>query len=131
MATIIDHGDQVSLLTTTPRAIAMVSVEWSPWHRKSRHVLAALEDTREHWTVRSVSFFELWPEREQGIRGWYNQLCQSYAPEFELHGHVFGPLWWLVDGDIVGCQLKPYELGLRVLQARSASLLEARSATSS
>ena len=106
------------------RAIAVVSVPWSPWPRKSRVVLAALEDSRDVWLPGlAVEFFDLWPEREDELNRWYEGMCQSHAPRFELHGHGYGPLWWLAGGAVLDCLTKPYEQPLESLQQRSATLL--------
>jgi hypothetical protein len=43
----------------------------------------------------------------------------------ELHGHGYGPLWWLAGGVVLVCLTKPYERPLASLQQRSAALLQA------
>jgi len=48
-------------------------------------------------------------------------MCRDHAA-FELHGHGYGPLWWLADGVILDCLTKPYEPRLRSLKERSAVL---------
>ena len=113
-------------MLAAPRAIALISVPWSPWPRKSRDVLAALESSRQLWSPgASVMFFDLWPEREDELNRWYEGLCQSHAPRLELHGHGYGPLWWLAGGVVLECLTRPYEQPLASLQRRSAALLRA------
>jgi hypothetical protein len=105
------------------RAIVLVSVPWSPWPGKSREVLAALEATRGHWSPdASVEFFDLWPERNEELNRWYDKLCADLSPQFELHGHGYGPLWWLAEGDVLECLTKPYEHALETLRRRSAEI---------
>jgi hypothetical protein len=124
MAHVIERVQQVPALLTAPRAVALVSVPWSPWPQKSRDVLAVLERSRELWLPDTpVEFFDLWPERDDKLNRWYEGICQSHALRFELHGHGYGPLWWLAGGVVLGCQTKPYELPLESLQERAAAYL--------
>jgi hypothetical protein len=44
---VIQSMEQLSAMQSASRAIALVSVPWSPWPRKSREMLAALESTRK------------------------------------------------------------------------------------
>jgi hypothetical protein len=123
MARVVERMDQVPALLAAPRAVALVSVPWSPWPRKSRDVLVALERNRESWLPGApVEFFDLWPEREDELNSWYEGMCHSHAPRFELHGHGYGPLWWLAGGVVLECQTKPYELPLEALRERSAAI---------
>jgi hypothetical protein len=69
--TVIERVQQVPALLAAPRAIALVSVPWSPWPRKSRQVLAALEGSRPMWSPGApVECFDLWPEREGELNRW-------------------------------------------------------------
>jgi len=122
VAIALERFDQVSALLAAPRAIVLVTVAWSPWPSRSRHVLGALEETQDRWLPDApVTFFDLWPEREAELDRWYEGLCATYAPRFELHGHGYGPLWWLAAGAIVDCLTKPYLYPLAELQERSRS----------
>ena len=86
-----------------------------------RSVLDALEASQREWAANSpVGFFVLWPEEEDELRRWYEELCRQHAPRFELHGHGYAPLWWLVEGQVVDCMSRPYEASVPVLQSRSA-----------
>lgn len=112
-------------MLSASHTIALVSVPWSPWPRKSREVLAALESTRGQWSPDSpAEFFDLWPERDDELNRWYEALCVSSSPRFELHGHGYGPLWWLAEGKVLGCLTKPYDHTLEDLQQRSAALFQ-------
>lgn len=127
MATVIDSLGLLPAMHAAPRAIALVAVAWSPWHRRSRLVLDALEASRAEWSPNSpVGFFVLWPEEEDELRRWYEELCRQHAPRFELHGHGYGPLWWLVEGQVVDCMSRPYEAGRPALQERSARAFRTR-----
>jgi hypothetical protein len=123
MMHVVDNMRQASAMLSASHAIAVVSVPWSPWPRKSRQVLAALGSTRGHWSPDSfVEFFDLWPERDGELNRWYDALCASASPWFELHGHGYGPLWWLASGKVLECITKPYEYSLEELQQRSAAV---------
>src|SRR5262245_43923015 len=99
MANNVERIEQVPLMLTSERAIALVSVPWSPGPVLSRRVLAALESNQEQWLPGVlVAFFDLWPEREEALLAWYEEQCRLHWPRFELHGHGWGPLWWLVRG---------------------------------
>src|SRR5262249_36958422 len=79
MSVVVERVQQVPPMLAAPRAVALVSVPWSPWPRKSRDVLAALEDSREQWSPDApVEFFDLWPEREDELYRWYEDMCQSH-----------------------------------------------------
>jgi hypothetical protein len=125
MAHVIEKIRQVSQIQWAGRAIVLVSVPWSPWPSKSREVLAALESTQMQWSRgASARFFDLWPERDGELNHWYETLCIHGSPLFTLHGHGYGPLWWLAEGRILDCLPKPYEYSLESLQQRSAALFE-------
>jgi hypothetical protein len=127
MVQVVENMQQATLMLSASRAIALVSVPWSPWPRKSRDVLDALESTRGQWFPDShVEFFELWPERDSDLNRWYDALCVSASPRFELHGHGYGPLWWLAAGKVLDCITKPYEYPQEELQQRSAAVFRAR-----
>jgi|GEM_PF-6912094 hypothetical protein len=124
MAIIVERGQQLPAMLAAPRAIALVSVPWSPWPRKSRDVLTALERSRELWLPdATVEFYDLWPEEDDELNRWYVGMCQSHATRFELHGHGYGPLWWLAGGVVLECLTRPYAQPLELLQQRSAALL--------
>ncbi len=128
MATTIERLQQVPVMLAAPRAVTLVSVPWSPWPRKSREVLAELERTRGLWSPGTeVEFFDLWPERDGELNAWYDRTCRDYSPGFELHGHGYGPLWWLSRGVVIGCLTEPYEERLPDLQKYSADLLNTAS----
>jgi hypothetical protein len=123
MAEVVKTMGQVFRMLSASRAIVLVSVPWSPWPRKSREVLAALESTQKQWAFNaSVEFFDLWPESEEALTGWYEELCITSSPRFVLHGHGYGPLWWLAEGKVLSCLAKPYEYPMEELQQRSKSL---------
>jgi hypothetical protein len=120
MATVVERYGQVSLMLAEPLAVTLVSVPWSPWPKRARDVLAALEASRDEWWPESpVAFFDLWPERDAALLQWYKDLCAEHSPQFELHGHGYGPLWWLTSGVIADCLKRPYELPLIQVQGRS------------
>jgi hypothetical protein len=125
---VIEHVDsmrQVPAMLAARRAVAVISVPWSPWPRKSRELLAVLEQNREQWSPGTpVQFFDLWPEQEEELYCWYEQLCEQYAPRLALHGHGYGPLWWLTRGVVLDCLYKPYEFPLEELQQRSQVVFE-------
>ncbi|MBI1833103.1 MAG: hypothetical protein HY040_08785 [Planctomycetes bacterium] len=122
MAHLVEKMRQVYSMLSAARAIVLVSVPWSPWPRKSRDVLAALESTQEQWfTDASVEFFDLWPERDDELKRWYESLFANSAPRFQLHGHGYGPLWWLSEGKVLECLTEPYVFSLEALQQRSAA----------
>jgi hypothetical protein len=119
MPIVVERMDQVAPMFSVPRAIALVSVPWSPWPLRSRQMLNQLERSREDWLPSApLAFFDLWPEREKALHAWYDELCEFCFPKFELHGHGYGPFWWLTDGEIVDCLTKPYEHTLEALQQR-------------
>src|SRR5215813_9873275 len=102
MVVAVEGAAQLPALLAAPRAIVLVSVPWSPWPRKSRDALAALEASREQWSPNApVAFFALWPEGEDALNRWYEGLCEQYSPRFELHGHGYGPLWWVAGGAVL------------------------------
>jgi hypothetical protein len=72
-----------------------------------------------------VEFFDLWPERDDELNGWYDKQCLDLAPWFELHGHGYGPLWFLARGQVLDCLNKPYEYRLADLQRRAADIFAA------
>jgi hypothetical protein len=122
MATVINKMEQLSAMLAAPRAISLLAVAWSPWHRLSLPKLEALESTREQWSPQaSVDFFALWPENDRELNRWYDELCRQQSTQFELHGHGYAPLWWLTNGIIVDCLAKPYQESLAALQTRSAA----------
>lgn len=126
MAHVVQTMAQMHPMLSASRAIVLVSVPWSPWPRKSRDMLAALESTLGHWSRGpAVGFFDLWPECDGELNRWYEVLCANSSPQFELHGHGYGPLWWLAEGEVLDCLSRPYEYTLESLQQRSAGLFEA------
>ena len=132
MVNVIDNIELLPPLLAAPRAIALVAVPWSPWHAWSRRVLDALESSRALWLPGGqVQFFVLWPERDEKLNPWYEELCQAHYPRFELHGHGYAPLWWLAEGQIMDCLTKPYEMSLEDLQQRSRRAFENNRATAS
>ena len=121
MVHVVENMRQASQLLSAPRAIVLVSVPWSPWPHKSREVLIALDSTRAFWSPAIVvEFFDLWPERDHELNRWYEALCISLSPRFELHGHGYGPLWWLANGKVLECITKPYDYPLEELRQRSS-----------
>jgi hypothetical protein len=125
MANVIDNMELLSRVLAAPRAIALVAVAWSPWHRRSLPILERLESSQGQWSPNyPVSFFVLWPEKDGELNRWYDELCRQEYPRFELHGHGYAPLWWLIDGRVVDCLMKPYEANLRALQMRSAKAFQ-------
>jgi hypothetical protein len=128
MARVIENMTDLTSMLSSSCAIAIVSVPWSPWHSKSREVLAALESTCRQWSPNaSVKFFDLWPERDEELNRWYTALCTNLSPRLELHGHGYGPLWWLAEGEVLECLIKPYEYSLETIQQRSAELFKSYS----
>ncbi|HTI52055.1 MAG TPA: hypothetical protein VL475_13920 [Planctomycetaceae bacterium] len=86
-------------------------------------MLNQLERSRDNWLPGApVAFFDLWPEREEALHAWYDELCELRFPKFELHGHGYGPFWWLTNGQIVDCLTKPCEHTLEALQQRYVEL---------
>jgi hypothetical protein len=71
-----------------------------------------------------VEFFDLWLEQNEELKRWYDAQCASARPMFELHGHGYGPLWWLVNGNVLDCLTKPYEYSLTELQQRSSMIFD-------
>jgi hypothetical protein len=68
MATVVDNVRDVPRLLSAPRAIAMVAVGWSPYHRLSQPVLDALESSHDEWFPDSaIDFFVLWPEKDDEL----------------------------------------------------------------
>ena len=127
MANQVTSIKHLPAMLTAPRAIVLVSVAWSPWPSKSRKVLTDLDSNRRLWIPNSlVEFFDLWPERDESLNSWYEEMCKSYSLNFELHGHGYGPLWWLVRGEVTDCLTKPYEHSLETLQQRTTMLFESR-----
>jgi hypothetical protein len=122
MPTVVDRIEQVARMFTAPRAITLVSVPWFPWPRRSRQVLEALERGCDTWFGNSIAFFDLWPEQEEELHRWYDELCARSHPRFELHGHGYGPFWWIVHGEIADCLTKPYEQSVEALQQRYIQL---------
>lgn len=83
---------QLPNVLAAPRAIVLVSVEWSPGPKKSRQMLAALEDSREIWLPASVvEFFDLRPEHDEELNRWYERQCREESAGFALHGDGYGP----------------------------------------
>lgn len=127
MAYVVENIQQASPMLSASRAIALVSVAWSPWPRLSREVLAALESTLGQWSPDPlVELFDLWPERDDELNRWYDALCVSLSPRFELHGHGYGPLWWMANGKVLECITRPYEYPLEELQERSVAVFRGR-----
>jgi hypothetical protein len=93
MAHVVETAAQLEPMLLAARAIVLVSVAWSPWHKESRKVLADLEATWQVWSPSSsVEFYDLWPERDAALNAWYDDLCEDSFPTFELHGRrqLFG-----------------------------------------
>lgn len=127
MAALIQNMPQLSSMLSARRAICLVSVPWSHWPRQSRPILAALESTQKQWSPDFlVLFFELCPEGNDELNRWYEALCINSSPRFELHGHGYGPLWWLTHGDVLDCLTRPYDYALEELQQRSAGVIRGR-----
>jgi hypothetical protein len=125
LARVVDSLQELQPLLAAPRAIVLVAVAWSPWPAKSRVTLGALEESQRRWSPNaSVEFFELWPENEPALRQWYEDVCRSHAERFELHGHGYGPLWWLANGTVLNCIKKPYERSLDSLESASIAAFE-------
>jgi hypothetical protein len=121
MVSVIDNMPSLQQMLSADRAITLVAVPWSPWYRFSRPILDALEVSEAQWSPKCpVKFFVLWPEKDDELNQWYEQLCQQERPRFELHGHGYAPLWWLARGQVVDCLAKPYEVDAAMLQKRSA-----------
>ena len=121
--TVVEGLRDLPGLLAAPRAVAVVSVPWSPWPRRSREALAALERTRGDWSPSAeVAFFDLRPEAGAGLGRWYEAWVAQHAARFELHGHGYGPLWWLAGGAVLGCLAKPYDRPPADLERRSAAL---------
>src|SRR6476660_4483305 len=117
MAKVIESVAQLPPMLTASRTITLISVAWSPWPRKSRELLAALEATQDQWSPQHpIHFFDLWPERESTLNEWYDSQCKEGSPRFELHGHGYGPLWCLTNGKVTACLAKAYELRLEEVQ---------------
>jgi hypothetical protein len=125
MASVIDNMGLLAPMLTAPRAIGLVAVAWSPWHRQSRAVLDSLESAQQQWSPgRPVDFYILWPEKDAELNRWYENLCREKYPRFELHGHGYAPLWWLVRGHVIDCLIKPYQTRLETLQQRSVKAFQ-------
>jgi hypothetical protein len=125
MAEVVDSIGLLPSLLAAPRAVVLVAVEWSPWHRQSVPVLHALEASQGEWLPDcTVSFFVLWPERDEPLNRWYEDRCQEERPRFDLSGGGYAPFWWLVAGRIVDCLSKPYGIAFTALQERSAKTFE-------
>jgi hypothetical protein len=123
MAQTIKQMGQLATMLLAPRAITVVSVAWSPFPRKSRDALAALESTQEFWSPKSpIEFFDLWPEEDETLNSWYDGECRAAYPKFELHGHGYGPIWWLANGKVLDCLTGPYNFPLGELQERSKAI---------
>jgi hypothetical protein len=125
MSALIDTILALPAMLGAPRGIVLVAVAWSPWHQRSRPLLAALESSQADWSPgRPVHFFELWPEKDSDLYQWYEALARRSVPRFELHGHGYAPFWWLRQGDVIDCLSKPYQADLAVLQQRSANAFQ-------
>ncbi|MDB5345835.1 MAG: hypothetical protein JWP89_4212 [Schlesneria sp.] len=125
MLQVILNVPQLSQMQLASRAIALISVPWSPWPQKSREVLVSLETSQEQWSPQCpVEFFDVWPERDAELNRWYEMQCVDAEPKFELHGHGYGPLWWLANGKVLECLAKPYDLPLKEIQRRSAAIFQ-------
>ena len=124
MVHLIETVDQIPALVNASRAIALLSVPWSVWPRKSKKVLELLEKTQTTWASDlRIEYFDIWPEKNEELNRWYEGLCEEYADQFELHGHGYGPLWWVRDGVILRSMTKPYELDFGEVKRLSAFLL--------
>jgi hypothetical protein len=124
MVSVIENTRDLAPMLAAPRAMAVVAVDWSPWHRRSVPVLEALEASQAEWSPNhAIRFFLLWPEHDEALNRWYEEKLAEY-PQLELHGHGYAPLWWLRDGAIVDCLTRPYELPLAELQMRSTTALQ-------
>jgi hypothetical protein len=123
MPIVVERMDQVAQMFSAPRVLTLVSVPWSPWPRQSRQIFDELEKSRDNWLPGlQVSFFDLRPESDEALHGWYDGFCAIHSPQFELHGHGYGPFWWLANGEIVDCLTKPCEYTLEALQQRYRQL---------
>jgi hypothetical protein len=75
MPQVVENVEQVYPMLSAFRAVVLVSVPWSPWPRKSRDVLTALEASIEQWSAHaSVAFFDVWPERDGELNRWYEEF---------------------------------------------------------
>ena len=123
MPIVVERMDQVAQMLSAPRALTLVSVPWSPWPRQSRRIFDELEKCRESWLPGvPVSFFELQPESDEDLQGWYDKFCEVHFPQFELHGHGYGPFWWLSNGEVLDCLAKPCDHTRYALQQRYSQL---------
>jgi hypothetical protein len=126
MVVIIERIEQLSAIHSADRAIVLVSVDWSPWPKESRNTMTALEESRDEWSPDSaVEFFDFWPDRDIELERWYDETCRRYAPQFELHGHGYGPFWWMRNGKILDCLTMPYKPPISQLQQRSRAVFAA------
>jgi hypothetical protein len=124
MSIVINSLGQIPRLMAAPRSIALLFVEWSPGPYRSRVVLNNLEASRNEWSPKhAIEFFEIVPEAQDELNRWYEELCRLYSPRFELHGHGWGPLWWVANGEVLDCLTKPYELPLETSIQRSVNVL--------
>ena len=88
-------------------------------------VLDSLNATQQQWSPEPISFFVLCPAGDRRLADWYSDLYHLYEPRFTLHGHGWGPFWWLVRGTIVDCLTKPYEQSIEQLRERTLKAFEA------
>lgn len=101
------------------RAIVLVYVDWSMTPRLSLDKLNALKATSLEWCPNDpVAFYVIRPEDDNQLNAWYESLFDKY-PQFQLHGHGWGPFWWVNDGKIVDCVHKPWNISDDDLRARS------------
>jgi len=122
MPSIVSTLDGARAVMNAARAVVLVYVEWSPFPRQSQKVLIELEASAEDWCSEPVAFFVLRPEDDEQINAWYEALMSKH-PDMELHGHGYGPFWWIRDRAIVDCMRNPYRLSLEELKSRSGALL--------
>jgi hypothetical protein len=126
MPALIDTIRALPTMLAASRGIVLVAVAWSPGYLRSRPLLSALESSQAQWSpAHPVNFFELWPEKDAQLNEWYEALIHK-LPRFELHGHGYGPFWWLRQGEVIDCLSKPYEAGLAILEKRSANVFQGK-----
>ena len=98
-------------------------MDWSPAPQLSLEKLANLQANAPSWCqAGSVDFYMLRPEDDQQLNAWYKSLFNEY-PQFALHGHGWGPFWWVKDGKIVDCESHPYAMTDVELRERSIRAL--------
>ncbi len=110
MAVTISHINDLTQLLESDRAIVLVWVGWSRGPYFSRNLLTTLEETVSNWSPNmAVNFYILDVEAEEQLSKWYENKCLAYQEKFTLHGHGWGPFWWMRQGQIVDCVSIPWK----------------------